>query len=458
MIDREKIATIKISFVIVVILLIPLFVSILFKRDIYILAEIVLISILFIWYIYINENRLLLFTILGILFTPPLSNINGNLGNLPYFIIVLLCIKLFEKRVILKNKIRFNKIIVFLSLALLIINIFSLIYNQYDINITLIIFYSLKKLCFLVLYLFFINAEVTKTDNKKYLNIIIVFGLLQFLVVAIQFAGGIRRDALGGMFGDSSTGVMIQFMSIILILITTLDEKLNKIPFFDLIIMLLSLIYSALGEVKIGFIIIPFIYFFTLILKKKKAKIIIAIIVLIISFGSIFTLLNTLYPGSDFFSNFSTTESYLQNAYGKNQVNRIGFFPLLKSTILDTTEKQLFGTGLATLNPSKVDSLQGPLFKKYSYLNVHFFALPYSISENGIVGTFIWLMIYVNIFTINVKEYLFNKSEKSIVNIMLVIDIFIFNFYNNSIVVSFSIVLLSWFVISYFNKEEFISE
>lgn len=446
----------KVNVMLIVILLTPFLSSLLLKMNIMIVTEALLLGILFIWYIYINEKRLLVFTILSILFTPTFGIINGGANNIPYFIIALLSIKLFEKRIVLKEKILFNKIIVFLTVILFIINIFSLIYNQYSVGIFLIVFYSLKKFSFLILYLFFINANITKKDIKNCLNIIIIFGLFQFIVVVMQFATGVRQDALGGMFGESATGIMIQFLTIILILTTVYKDKLYKAPFLDLIVMVLTLIYSAMGEVKIGFLIIPFVYFFTLFLKKEKTKIIVTLCVLFFCFTGIYTSFINLYPDQDLLSSLTSSQDYLQNAYGFDQVNRTGYLSLLKSTVLETIEKQLFGNGLAALNPSKTPNLQGPLIARYGYLNTHFFAFPYSVAESGIIGTVIWVMIYVYILIANIKKYVYNKNENSIVNIALIIDNFIFMIYNNSLFNSFTVVLILWFVISYFNTEKII--
>lgn len=459
MLNREKHhkknSTIKFDILTITILLITVIISILLKNNIVILLEVIFIGVIFIGFIYINEKILLIFSILGILLTPAVSNFNGSLSNIPYIVMSLLFIKLLEKKIILKQKIQFNKVIILSTLMLFIINIFSLVYNHYNTSIMLIILYSLKKFSFLILYLFFINVDITKKNIKNILNIIIIFGLIQYFAVVIQFAEGLRQDRLGGMFGDFGTGIMIQFLTIMLILITVLKDKIIKIPFLDFIVVIFSLIYSAMGEVKIGFIIIPFIYFLVLLLKGEKIKIIITICLLFFSLIIIYPFFVELYPGQDILLSSTETEEYLENAYGFNQVNRTGFLPLLKSTVIDTSEKQLFGTGLTTLNRSKVASLQGFIMKKYDYLNIDFFALPYSITENGMLGTFIWLMIYIYIFIINIKEYLINKSIKSIVNIALIIDTFVFIFYNSSILTSFSIILTLWVIISYFNSEKF---
>lgn len=442
-------------FIMTILVLVSVF-GVLLKSNIALLIESLFIGILFVWYIYINEKRLMIFTILGILSSGSLSILAESLINIQYFIMILLCIKLLEKKIIQKQKIRFNKIIVMLSLTLFIINIISLIYNHYDTNAISIIFYSLKKFSFLILYLFFINADVTKKDIDNNMNIIVAFAMIQFVIVTIQFYGGIRQDDLVGMFGKKSTGIVLQFMTIVLTVITVLKDKFIKIPFLDLIVMMFCLIYSALGEVKLGFIIIPFIYILALLLKREITKLIITMVLLFFSFNIIYAFFIQIYPNQDILVSASDSEQYLENAYGSDQVNRMGFLPLLKSTVIDTTEKQLFGTGLSTINTSNSSILKGSLDKKYGYLNISYFALTYAITENGFIGTFIWLMIYIYILIINLKEYLINKSDKSIINILLIIDTFIFIGYNNAIFASYHVILALWFVISYFYYEEFV--
>ena len=398
-------------------------------------------------YVYINETRLFIITIWLVLLSPKLAEINGIFAYIPYALYILLIIKIFEKKFIAKEKIFINKYLGFTTLGLLLINAVSLIYNNYDTNIILLTFTFLKKFSYIIFYIFFTNMNV----EKKYINInmklILVYSLIQFPLIIFQFISNTNRDNISGLFGKSGTGILIQIFLYILVLIIVNKENFIKIKNFQFVFVSLLLMYSALAEVKIGFILIPLIYLMTIFLKKGSFRTILAILIIGLLISVSYKSFIKFYPDQNLFGSSEEFVDYAKNAYGVDSVNRFGFMNLLKSTVLTNKFKMYFGTGLGTTNPSNINILAGEVAIEYDYLNLHFFTLPLSIVENGIIGTIMWISIYIYILAKNVYMYFKKRTDKSIINIMSIIITVIFIIYNSSIISSSIIILILWLIL-----------
>lgn len=287
--------------------------------------------------------------------------------------------------------------------------------------------------------------------EKKYINInmklILVYSLIQFPLIIFQFISNTNRDDISGLFGKSGTGILIQFFLYILVLIIVNKENFIKIKNFQLVFVSLLLMYSALAEVKIGFILIPLIYLMTMFLKKGSFRTILAILIIGLLISVSYKGFIKFYPDQNLFESSEELVDYAKNAYGIDSVNRFGFMNLLKNTVLTNKFKMYFGTGLGTTNPSNINILAGEVAIEYDYLNLHFFTLPLNIVENGIIGTIIWISIYINILAKNIYIYFKKRTDKSIINIMSIIITVIFIIYNSSIISSSIIILILWLIL-----------
>lgn len=446
----EKKLTMNIVFTILCITIL----SIIFKKNLIVITEFLMITGIFIWYVYKDEKRLVYFSIWGILISNFLSNFVEVLSYIPYGIFFILTIKLFEKKFIYKQNLKSDKFINFMTLIIFLINILAIVYNGYKINLILFLFYSLKKFGYIILYNFFINASIDNEEIIKNIKFLFIYLILQFPIIIIQFFTGIEADNITGLFGNSATGIVLQYLVYMEIIVIVYGKKIFYFKNTDLILLIIGLGYSAIAEIKIGFIIIPIVFIFTLILERKFLKLIITLIIISISIVYIYSAFIKIYPEHDFINNKSFTSNYIKGAYGSQAINRSGFIPLLKQTVLDDKEKLFFGTGFGTVNPSSIEILRGDVAKEYDYMNIHFFTLPYLIVENGIIGTILWMMIYIYIIVLNLNFYIKSKDNKSIVVILTLTLTIMFMYYNSSIITSPTIILMVWFIISFFNDKK----
>ena len=428
--------------------------SILLRINLIVYLAILLISLIVGCYIYRSEKRVFIFSIWSILLSSFFGQFIGIISYLPYICFFILLIKLAEKKFINHENLKTDRFIIFMTFILSTINILALMYNGYETNLVLIIFYSLKKFSYIILYIFFINLKIEKKYILRQVKIFILYAFIQFPFLVIQFLNGVERDDITALFGYRATGVLLQYLLYMIVILIVYNKKICKFKHMDITLMILSLIYCAIAEVKIGFFIIPIIFISTLLLKRKGIKLTLVLVIILVSIKPIYGLFASIYPDHDFISNKNFNTNYMSTGYGEDKVNRSEFMPILQTTIIDTNEKLLFGTGLATTNPSTYKILEGSIYKNYGYLNFDFFALPYLIIENGIIGTIIWLMIYVYIIAKNLYFYLKYKDDESIIIISIIIINLLFVYYNNSIITSPIIIFMTWFLISFFNNKK----
>lgn len=422
--------------------------NILIKKNILIFVEVLLGIGLIGIYVYINEKRLFLFSFWSVMLSELISEYIPQMEYSLYFFSILLVFKLLEKKFIKKEKFNLNKLIIILTIMLFLINVISVIYNGYSLSISLILFGTLKKFSFIILYIFYINADISDRCIVLNFKLMFIFALIQFPILIGQYLFGITQDNISGTFGNSGTGILLQYFMNIMILLPIINKECKKIKISYLLFAVMILFYCAIAEVKLGFIIIPFVYVLILISEGRYVKLILNSIILIFTLAVIYSFFVKIYPEHDFIKKIDFSKSYLENAYGAEAVNRSNFMPLLNRTILQSRYKRAFGTGIATANPSSVESLEGPIAREYSYMNIHFFSLPYSIIENGLIGTIIWLGIYVYILMSNLYKYFKQRNSKCAVSILICIVTFIFIYYNSSMNTSNVIIMQVWFILS----------
>lgn len=444
----------KIDLIIIFTLLFLSIISIILKLNLVLIVGLFTVLLFIMHFIYKDDRKLLYFTIWSTLLSNFFSMFISVISYFPYICYIILLIKIFEKKMIQRKKIKVDKYIINIAALIAIINTLALIYNGNRINILLLIFYFFKKFGYIIIYLFFINTNISHKDITTNLKLFIIFAFIQFPLIIIQFMTNSDRDDITGLFGGSGTGILLQYLIYIIIILLIYKDKVSKIKLLDATLIILSLMYCALAEVKIGFIVIPIIFICSLILERKFIKLIVGISILFTILNSIYGIFIKIYPDHDFINNNTFTKDYIQTAYGKNSVNRLGFMSILENTVLDTQEKRFFGTGFATANPSSIEVLEGEIARQYDYLNIHYFTLPYLVVENGIVGTILWISTYIYLLIINIYFYIRYKDKNSIIIILTIISNFIFIYYNSSIITSPSIILMTWFILAFLNDKK----
>lgn len=393
-----------------------------------------------------NDKMFIILLFLGFLLSPVLGNIVGVLNYIPHFLMFIIILKLMVKVTIKGEKLKVDKKIIILSVLLFSINLLGLIYSMTILNPILFVYAFIKKFGFIFIYIYFTNLDIEQEFKDKILKYIYWYCIIQFPIIVVQYYMGVDRDNITGLFGKNATGNAFQVFLLMLIVLLCLSKDIGrktKFIFFVLIMM-----FCALAEVKIGFIVVPLIYVIYIILSKKTIKTLIQTVIIILSCIMIYNLFVKLYPRHDFIRNQQMTSEYLTQTLGEGSINRFGYMEILENTMLYDNMKKMVGTGLGSTNPSEsLEILQGNIYIEYGYLKYYAFFMPYSIIENGFIGTTIYIVIYLILLIKSIVIYFKIKNRFSLCNILIIISTLVLLLYNNSLS-SFLVSFVLWFLIS----------
>lgn len=427
-------------------------ISIFLKINIMLLAQIGFLGFIFFLYLWKDEERLLYYSITISIISAFLGSFFGAFAYLPQIFLILLTIKLLEMVFIKKISLKIDKLI--LSIAFFMISLDTALYlvNTQG-NIILYIWTILKKYGFLIIYIYILNLNNTKNLLLTIDKIFKLMFIIQFIWTFIQFKNNVFFDDITGVFGRRSTGEYATFLIIYLLILLNRSNKNKNDMWFIVFLSLHILIYSVIAEVKLLMILFPLIIVLNILLKRKKIIDFIYILIILGLLGIGYDIYISLYPEQALQDSYSV-DKYLTKSYGVHtELNRLSCLgPLEKNGVLNGSMEKIFGKGLGMVHPSDMSLVQGPLYKQYEYLKIEWFTLPYLITESGIVGT----MLYISIYIIILIRMIINLSKNncrtllciSVVSIIIII-------YNSSMITSLRVPMFIWMWIGLLSKSNY---
>lgn len=427
-------------------------ISLVFKINIIILIEAAIVGTSFFVYIWKDAERLLIFSVILSIMSSFLSEIAGPLAHLPQILVILLVFKLGEKILIKKELLTIDKMILFITMGMFLLDSTSYLINTKG-NMVLYIWTIVKKYNFFIVYIYILNLKNFNYLIKKLNNLIKLMLYIQFIWTFVQFKSNVFFDDITGIFGSRSTG---EYATFLMIYFTILINKKNKDKKDGIFISFLSvhiLIYSVIAEVKLLMILFPMIILISFLIKRKKILdiVYIAIISALLSTG--YNVYLDLYP-EQAVMNIGEIDRYLTKSYGVHtDINRLGFIePLEKSGLLEKRINKMFGNGLGIIHPSDRSMVKGPLYDKYRYLKIEWFTLPYIVTESGIIGAILFVSIYVVILLRSLSN-IDTENGKCLLCISIISLVIII--YNSSMITSMRIPIFIWTWIGLLTKSRY---
>lgn len=419
--------------------------TLILKKDLFMVVNISVLIIIISIFLLKDNYVLFIMGLITVMLSNGISKYITIFQYAPIYIYILMLIKV----ILNKSKKNYDiglTIIILISITFSFIPL--IIYKQYNlINILYSIF---KRYGFLILIIFLMNMKELDIQSKieKVLKLII---LVNFPIFMIQFLMNIDRDFITGFLGDNFTGIIFQLMSIILCI--NLSNYYNKKTKIKNVVfwIILMIIYSAIAEVKFGFFVLAIILFsFFIFIKRGIKSLIILGISLILMLGG-YNLYMDRYSHQDFL-NVKFLQYYLiEQNYSGRSLNRLGFKDKIDFQVFQNNKyDSYFGKGIGTGNPSKFKFLQGDVNKNYDYLKYYWFTIPYVYIETGIIGTVLFILMYIYSMykcIINIKKY-----YTSITIILINIVNMLFLIYNNSML-SYEITFIYWALYAEFLKK-----
>lgn len=396
-----------------------------------------------------SEKSLLLFTIFISIFYEGISPLFNGTYIVMYSYILMLSF------LVRKIKIKIHMPILILGLLTLFLSLAPLVVNW--VSLPLLFISILKRFGFLIVFLFVINMTNVSEKYKKTLIIyIVILLLLNFSIALVQFAKGtyLSQDFITGFFGGGMTGIFTYILMFYIAILSGFhyQKKISSINY--LILTIVPVVYSAIAEVKIGFITTAILLITYLVVINRSYKSFIYLVICGFIFVNLYSIFVKIYPAHDFFDK-SFLEKYLvEQSYGDGEtINRFSFISQINTIIFNNETEVFFGKGLGSGNSSEVDLLKGSLYNQYDYLKYRWFTVPYLYVETGIVGIILYIMIYIIPLIMSIEHFVKRKTTLSVILILMGLTNIIYLPYNSGLF-HYGITTVYWMFMAFLVQEK----
>ncbi|NOW85437.1 hypothetical protein B0H39_003318 [Clostridium beijerinckii] len=303
-----------------------------------------------------------------------------------------------------------KRLISILNILFMFVLIIGLIIN--DVNFYIALNGLWEYLKYFIVFWYVANFNIDEKTMKKVNKLVIGLNFIQLPITIIQYFLRIDRDAIGGLFRNGGTGVLMVF-NFWSICYFTAKLKNKEIKFLKYFIYICILVFpSIINEAKATFLILPIIFIYIFYETKLSIRNWALICVGIISSIFFMKLLIVLYPSfstlftdKDYFITYTFTGTY--STVGLNRFNAISY--MLNYALMSYAAK-LFGIGVGQGTPSNYEIFTGNFYRLNSNLFYEWFQAPYMILESGILGLVVYILIILTIVFICKKVFRNKKN------------------------------------------------
>ena len=286
-------------------------------------------------------------------------------------------------------------------------------------------------------FAFFIFVFFFQKDSAKFCLKLIEWSFwINFAVILIQFFMGYQQDYLGGIFGvqKGCNGYTMALLCIVVAksLLMFMNGQEKALKCFS--ICAVSLLVSALSELKLFFVLFVLILLVATILTRFSIKKCISVLVSFTLLFAAYLILISLFENFEgFFSWESLANALLSENYGSSEdLGRFTAIPMISSNFLPDFSDKLIGMGIGNCDTSSLAIFNTEFYKLYSHIHYSIFLAPFMFIEMGFIGLTFFVSFFVvclvkTIVAIRKKQgdVLFNQMA-----LIMVIICFIFMFYN----------------------------
>lgn len=353
---------------------------------------------------------------------------------------ILLFVGLLKKRMREKRVNSYLKFFYFVMLLYIVLAIAGAIVNYSNIALHL---WSFRN--YFTTILFFVECvSFEHTDRTDFLNKLV---WINFVASLIEVVLGYRQDWVGGIYGVSG-GQVNGSLNILLIIIFSkfIVQYINKeISILNIMAVgVTSLIIATFAELKIFYVEVIVIIVLASLVTKFSLKKIILIILGTVGILAAIKYIFLIFPDID--KNMFTISymwNYLTNsggyvgqfAHDAGDVNRLAFWDKCVA-LFRNKEELLFGFGIGNCDQIELIGLKSYIYKQYGPLHYYMFPLPMILLQQGVIGIFLYIMLFVTLFCAVLKKYkLKDYISKSQIQMTLILCVmaFIITIYDTSL-------------------------
>ena len=398
-------------------------------------------------YIFINPKIILICNLFYSMFIKYIITIS----NIPYavnyisdllnvFVIISIIYYIFVRRSLKFHK-HFKVLCLFLGI-LFVFHILGFIINDYSI---LQLFWGMRNLYRFYIFLFGCIIFLTKEDIYSIFEVFLELIPYCLILCFIQlFILHNHPDNVGGIFGvdKGCNGYLNIYLCLTMIyaLFNFYNHRfsIKKLGIISILLITIALL-SELKYFYIEFVLFIVIYYI-LFDRNKKANLKYVFGGFIVIFSMII-LLYILYPDFNNFFSLDYMYYYLfERGYslGEGQLNRLTCIQQLTQGYITEPLNQWIGIGLGNADTSNFSFLNSNFYQLYGVqLSYTWFMLAMLFIETGYIGIILYLLPFVYILCVSVKEnisLLNNKKNADFIFCALMIfAVFMQFFYNSSL-------------------------
>jgi len=274
----------------------------------------------------------------------------------------------------------------------------STIYNRSNL---LFFFWGMRLNFRFFIFFFACVIFLRRTDIDKLLKFQLYLLPVNTVIILFQyFVQGLRFDFLGGLFGNQES--CNSELNLYMFLITAVSIVFYTVKKINLPLLIINIgmvsLTAALSELKILYVIIPFVVLIVFIYYFPNVRILRAGLFIALLLIVSFSLLVTIYPHwrvqlsniDDIILNTAKTE--YTHAFS---LSRMTAGPYLFQNVLTTPSQKLLGIGFGSAG--NFLSFESPFFIRYSMLNYDIFHYAYILAEIGIIGLIAYCLFFMSI-------------------------------------------------------------
>lgn len=258
---------------------------------------------------------------------------------------------------------------------------------------------------------------LVEDDLKNCLRIMDVLFWINAIISVFQFIVlDYEQDFLGGIFGTEKGGNAFTFIFFGIVISKSVLSFMSKTerPLLCFLKCGVSLIVAAMAELKIFFIIFPFILivsaFITRFSFRKLALMLVSSIMLV--FSSM--LLATIFKDDGMLSFDRIIEMVTASNYATAEdLGRFTAIPTISKNILTNPLEKVFGLGLGNCDTSAFAICNTPFYQSHSYLHYEWFSSAIMFLETGYIGLVTYIAFYLLCF-FYARKYMKNKTSNEL--------------------------------------------
>lgn len=245
-------------------------------------------------------------------------------------------------------------------------------------------------------------------DACSCFKVIEILFWINALVTIVQFFFfGYQQDFLGGIFGvekgcNASTVIFLSIVVSKSILLFMNGKEKILACFFKCAI---SLLISAMAELKIFFVFFLIILIYSTIITKFSFKKFLLIFIAALLFFLFSSVLVYIFGENSTISLVKIIESITAKNYSSGEdIGRFTAIPTISKTVLTDLHDKLFGMGLGNCETSTFEIFNTPFYKSNMNLHYSWLSSAFLFLETGYIGLVCYISFFAWIFVYAYKQ------------------------------------------------------